>query len=53
MVFSKKKIILSLMPDNGFEMSSADIASQFSSRFLKPELNLDFRLPSASALLSG
>jgi hypothetical protein len=34
-------------------MSSADIPQQLSSRFLMPESNLIFRLPSASALLSG
>jgi hypothetical protein len=37
---------------NGPEMSSADKPLQLFSRFLKPDPNLDFRLPSASALLN-
>jgi hypothetical protein len=40
-------------PPNGSEMSSADIPQQLSFIFPKPDTISDFRLPSASAPLSG
>jgi len=41
------------VPHNGFEMSSADEPLNLSSHFLMPMPNPNFRLPSASAPLSG